>query len=192
MAATKTRRAHTFPLKLSDRTVMLRRVDLMNQFLLGNMEQSLVEEVYATEQIFVSLDTKVSTMEAIAALAPKERRALLDGLRRFACIAVVSPAVMFGDEVPIEAISVEELGFADLMAIWNAKAPAAVAPDPNQPIALPATEGGEKTRFSEATAVAEQAEPVRDHPGGVGRTGEAVDLSPQRTPHRGLVNLTTH
>lgn len=187
------RTVRTFSLSLSDRRVTLRRVDLMNQWLLGKVDESLLTQVYAAERVFGTVDTEVSTLDGLAKLSAEDRRALLDGLRRFACVAVVEPRFACEEDGDLDAEPVEDLAFQDLMQIWNATPPAQVAADPDQPLAVPTEEGGRaEARFPEPAAGAEPPVPARPDPAGTGGARAAVAVSPDRTPYHGLVSLTTH
>jgi hypothetical protein len=146
----KVRKRLTFPLKISDGVVQMRRVDLLNLVLTGKMEARLLHAAQAMERSYAQVSVGVKTSaDVINEMTPAERLAMLEVLHNYAVIAVVSPRYTLTDTGQPGELPVDTLLFNDLLKIYNAEAPADVAVDPHQPVAAPTTEEG-AARFREA------------------------------------------
>jgi hypothetical protein len=134
-------RAHlTYPIDLSDGSVLLRRGDIMNLCLTGKLNVSMLRYAQILEEISTKQALGASTLvEEIENLPAEDRLGVLTMLRAYACAMIADPMYSMVDTGDPRLIPVETLSSRDLTLIWSASPPAAVEVDPDQPLVIPAT-----------------------------------------------------
>lgn len=193
----KVRATATWDLDLIEGSVTMRRCDLMNEVLTGHLppdavRRGIIFERLSYEQQAAALqgqDPNALLAAQVEAMEPKQRMEVLQTLREYACVAIVSPKFVMKDDGDPNSVPVSILSTMDLVAVWGARPPANVTIDPQQPVAVPET-AAQASRFPEEVEVGNDLpEPVDADGGGSVPPLENVPVQTVATPDGGMVEF---
>jgi hypothetical protein len=168
------RATRTWDEDLSEGSVKMRRLDLMNEVLTGHLPPDAVRRAGLFEELarvqYEAIGTGKNVTEALAeqleTLEPAQRQDVIQVLREFACLAIVDPRYVMKDDGDETHIPIDAMRVQDLMKVWNAIPPSHVVVDETQPLAAPSTEA-EARRFPDEVEIPDSVfESIVDDGGG--------------------------
>jgi hypothetical protein len=98
------------------KTVLIERRDLITMFLEGLLPMELLT---AMQRLLDQAPTFMENPAALASVPGEDRAAVVEMLRRFACLVVIDPVLVFEPDDEPNHLPVSKLTSKELLAIWT-------------------------------------------------------------------------